>query len=222
MVAHKHKKMSEEEYLFWSEIWNFFCKLDFKIIPPETEELINFKKNTKYLSLEKLPGRLIYKIDNFQSGVDTVFELKKFLQNKFTKTIKESYFNWNYLGQNEEREFYLNYLKDVFWENQYNENLQRMPNYKKILEKPWRIINYATDLDFEVKSQFEFFDEKTEDFMQNLQQVMKNWELNPFLINNDRGSFQWDIKIQNSYGFEGCIFSENKKLFQEIELKTFK
>jgi len=140
-------------------------------------------------------------------------KLKADLEDEMFKTK----FVWNYLGRNEEKQQYIEYLNTLFWQNQHEEALQNHPNYNQMLNNTWKIPLYANTLPFTVAHPCEFFSDKTTDFIQNLQKTMANWSINPYFLWQDEGSFQWSIQIGDLFLIQGAVWQTKDGLKHAIE-----
>jgi hypothetical protein len=215
MPAHT-PKFEKKEHLFYLQfIWRFLILQNFQLYPTSHQVPENTSEIKQALiiypesfALERLP--------DFRKGLETIFSLRQYLQQHFKKNIS---FEWNYLGQNQERLKYLSYLEQFFWQHQDNEHVVQDPEYQKLVEKPWLILTKLDVLEQMPESATEHFSQKTLDFIQTLSVSMHNWELNPYLLVNNLGSFQWQIIIFDLIQVNGCIFNQDNLLWQKIELE---
>jgi hypothetical protein len=125
---------------------------------------------------------------------------------------------WNYLGKNEEKKRYFDYLQDFFWRNQDNTELLEKLDSQDLLENNWKIANYANQVEGTMKIVADFIDQETVLFIENLGQMLDGWELNPYLIFNDMGNLQWKISLHKDFVIRGFIYRKDNYLYQKIQL----
>lgn len=214
MPAHQEIILTEKQLLFWQGIWYFLGKKGYKIVP---NSLANFPK---FLDLKEksfvpdIPGFCVQRINNLPES----FEFLKELQQQIKYLVKEDInFEWNYLGKNDEKQQYLDYLEKLFWQNQTNNQLKKLENFQEILENPYKILNYSSIIEIDAKLPFDFFGEKTAIFLESLSKNLENWELTPNLIHNPKGSFQIKIDCDKHFLIQGYIYNQDNKLFQKLE-----
>lgn len=216
MSAHNSEKPTPKDLYFWQVVWKFLTLEGFFIMPENLKEE-GYKNNERYF-IANIPGYGYQEMDKFVEGVDLMRNLQKHL---FKKKYKANSFEWNYLGRTREREKYLDYLERTFWQNQTNESLKSLENFRDVIENPWKIVKQASNLDIELKTPFEFFEEKTTKFLGHLNETLVGADLNPFLICSKEGSFHWKMTVSHKYLLQGYIFkNDDEKLIHKIFYKN--
>ncbi len=200
---------SQDDIIFWQLVWKYFMKLDFVLIPKQSWSKMLIDYN--YLHVD-YPGGALQRANGFAEVINLLTGLISWLKGA---KVNYSSIKWNYLGTSREKESFLGYLCKTFWQNQSDENLQKLENYRNILEHPWKVANYLSKLDWDVKPPVEFFADRTIDFFGNLEKQLGKWELDPYFIVNDRFTFHWQIENEER-SLLGGVYSKNDILIHEI------
>ncbi|NJL96669.1 hypothetical protein HC766_01995 [Candidatus Gracilibacteria bacterium] len=149
-------------------------------------------------------------LNEFADGVEFMEGMRKDLR-KYSKSLGRIGldFEWNYLGQNDERIMYIDYIERTFWCNQNNTQLQELVDFQSLVEQPWKLIRYHNLIeDFCIPA--DFFGSTTNGFVMKIQELLGNWRLNPFLILDTESNFQWAIHYEENMIIEGVIFKDKK------------
>lgn len=169
---------------------------------------------------------VVEKLHDIPSGLLVPKELSKIIisslkqLNKHSAKIDQSKMKmeWNYLGKNDEKKRYFDYLQGFFWQNQDNAELLEKIDGQDMLENNWKIANYASQVEGNMKIVADFIDQETVLFIENLAHLLSGWELNPYLIFNDIGNLQWKIHIEKTFVVSGFIYRKDNHLYQRINL----
>lgn len=197
-------------------IWKFLMEKDFVF---EFED--EWASAKKVLHLCK-NFSIRQKIDKTSDGTNLILDLKKFLLlHKNVLKIRQIKLVWNYLGSSSERQIYLNYLNQIFWENQTDEKLLQVSNYRQLLEKSFLIANYFYLFEQNFLLPSDFWEEKTVTFFSELNQKMAGFEYQPFLVHSNAGSLQWQLHIDSKMFLNGVIYNQKGSLWQAIDTAGF-
>jgi hypothetical protein len=226
MPPHKEKLKLTSNFFILQNIFRYFVENGF-YISPEAKWLDNesFSKFDKMLVISK-KSFVVEKIQDIPIGLLIPKELvkiivasnKQIISHTKTKVTKELKMEWNYLGKNEEKKLYFDYLQDFFWRNQDNTELLAKIDGQDLLENNWKIANYSNQVEGNMKIVADFIDQDTVLFIENLGKILNNWELNPYLIFNDMGNLQWIIRLGDDFVVKGYIYRKDNYLFQHIQL----
>jgi hypothetical protein len=197
------------------KIWRHLIQEDFWLYPTE-DDLDEDNLPPKMLILK--PMVALELISDFKLGLERAFEIAKVTQAARTSGESVTQLEWNYLGKNEERGAYLEYLQRFFWTQQDNPELLSSSQYQNMVEEPWRILNHLEYLQQSPALPTDYFTEGTTKFIESLSLILKGWELNPFLLHTDSGSLQWRITISDALTLDGCIFAQDEDLWLQIEM----
>lgn len=180
---------------FWLFVENQFAHKDIEIQP-------------KYIIASQKHFATKQIISSLEEGFDFITSLISKLNSTLKITTSEEIIlqgEWNYLGQNHEREAYLQTIKDLFWIHQDKEELQNHSKFQEMMEHPWKLVTYGTDFDFALPNPSDYFEESTIQFVEKILHRLSNWEINPFLITNSESNFHWNIKLNHQTLIEGNI-----------------
>jgi hypothetical protein len=226
MPPHKEKLKLTSNFFILQNMFRYFVETGF-YISPEAKWLDNesFGKFEKMLVISK-KSFSVEKLQDIPTGLLVPKELVKIIHasqkqiNKHTgkKDQNEVKTQWNYLGKNEEKKRYFDYLQDFFWRNQDNTELMEKMDSQDLLENNWKIANYANQVDGTIKIVADFIDEETVLFIENLGQLLDGWDLNPYIIFNDSGNLQWKIELGKDFIIYGYIYRKDNYLYQRIQL----
>jgi hypothetical protein len=226
MPPHKEKLKLTSHFFILQSMFRYFVENGF-FISPEAKWLDNesFSKFDKMLVISK-KSFVVEKLQDIPSGLLVPKELVKIIQtsvrqiNKHTgkKSLDEIKTEWNYLGKNEEKKRYFDYLQDFFWRNQDNAELLELIDSQDLLENNWKIANYSNQVEGTMKIVADFIDQETVIFIENLSQMLVDWDLNPYLIFNDSGNLQWKIYFGKDFVVSGYIYRKDNYLYQKIQL----
>ncbi len=217
MSAHIDDTFTIKEIAFWQNVWMFLAKNDFAQLPDylgHDEELLQLNDKTFTVSS---PGFAIQLLTNFYEAPDLLKKLQTELHKQnYDVTLLE----WNYLGKHSEKEEYINYLSETFWNYQNNESLQKIDNLLDVTENNWKIVNYTDSLSFYLHPPIDFFANDTVQFLEELEKDLHDWNLNPYLICENTGSFHWKMIVSDKFLLEGFIYKEDQYLIHQFEFKT--
>jgi hypothetical protein len=226
MPPHKEKLKLTSHFFILQNMFRYFVENGF-YISPEAKWLDNesFSKFDKMLVISK-KSFVVEKLQDIPSGLLVPKELVKIIHtslkqiDKHTgkKSLDEIKTEWNYLGKNEEKKRYFDYLQDFFWRNQDNAELLEMIDSQDLLENNWKIANYSNQVEGTMKIVADFIDQETVVFIENLSQMLVGWDLNPYLIFNDSGNLQWKIYFGKDFVVSGHIYRKDNYLYQKIQL----
>jgi hypothetical protein len=226
MPPHKEKLRLTSNFYILQNIFRYFVENGF-YISPEAKWLDNesFDKFDKMLVISK-KSFIVEKLQDIPSGLLVPKELVKIVHNSLRQIDKQTgkkntdvvKTEWNYLGKNEEKKRYFDYLQDFFWRNQDNAALLEIIDSQDLLENNWKIANYSNQVEGNMKIVADFIDQETVVFIENLSQMLDNWDLNPYLIFNDSGNLQWIISLGKEFVIKGHIYRRDNYLYQKIQL----
>jgi hypothetical protein len=211
MPAHQPDISHSQALPILQQIWSYLAKQDF-VIYPNSKYLNQTEHASKYLILD--PFVAMEEVKDFKLSLQRAFALQAILKSNYSQLQSE----WNYLGKNEERGAYFEYLTKFFWANQDNLALQQSLQFAQILEQPWLILEQIDKLDTQPQIVTDWFGPSTTDFINSLSDSMKTWELNPFLIHSSLGSLQWKLEIPDKVRLLGCLYNSDKKLICSIQM----
>jgi hypothetical protein len=221
MPPHKEKLKLTSNFFILQNAFRYFVDNGF-YITPEAKWLDNdsFSKFDKMLVISKT-SFVVEKLQDIPSGLLVPKELIKIIHASLKQIDKHTgeaqpytlKTEWNYLGKNEEKRRYFEYLQDFFWRNQDNAELLEKIDNQDLLEN-----NYSNQVEGNMKIVADFIDQETVLFIENLGQMLDGWELNPYLIFNDIGNLQWKISLGKGFVIKGYIYRKDNYLYQKIQL----
>ncbi len=211
MPPHKNKQPSFD-LAFWQQIWLFFIELNFQILPLELAEYKEFF-SAKYFVLSTTQGKAFVKSETFEVSLEVATKLWQKIK-KITKN--DCLAEWNYIGNKDEKDRYLQYLDYFFWTHQNEERIINREDYSECIAQTFKICNCIQDTNLEIQPAIDFMSLKSQDFLLKLESMLPDWELNNYLINDSEGNFHWQILAKTSFLFEGWIFKSGKNFVQKI------
>lgn len=129
---------------------------------------------------------------------------------------------WNYLGQAEEKTFYLERITKLFWSHQDRDSVKAHPEFTFMLEHPWALATHAAEFDFFVPAPADTFTPKTVRFVEKLLNTLPGWELAPYLVTNEHANFHWRILLNQTPLLTGTIAKDasSNTLVQETRFRA--
>jgi hypothetical protein len=219
MPVHIFKEYSIDQYLWCNKVWQHLVTSGFMIFD----------------DLEKIPVEFDQKFFCFKPSFEArepvrdVTEAVTSLQKLISKLKKDGAKegikvngSWNYVGRKQEREDYFSYLQDFFWSHQdmfVNDSI-----YPRLVENPLlslSLFDQETDNYNQVlpKLASDFFGEQSIIMTNNLTASLTNFIYDPYLINNDNSSLQWEIKVPNQIVISGSIVNTLTGLKNIFEIR---
>ena len=209
-----HKKninFTQSDLFFWNGAWKYFSKSGFIICPAEFE-VEDVAGENQMFSSSLRDGRAVQHAPSLQYIFNFINDMKRNIETQ----VNTAEFSWNYLGNSEEKDLYIDYLKSIFWTIQNDERVQSMEDFSEVLESPWKVTRWADDLGLKLSLAGDTFNDKTLGFIDGVDQKLKGWNIEPFLINHESATFHWEIVAGNKYFFSGYVTKEDKQLVNHI------
>lgn len=216
MPAHKKQIFySKNELKLFNTVIKILINQGFYLLPNKDRE--NFEHDfEKYF---KLVDNQIFAIGAVGSFGD-VLRFASQLPNQLITLDKKFKLSWNYLGSQDIKKNYFEYITTVFWENQNNSNLLNHMKYPEMLENPWLLSRYIGEIGLETNLAFNFFDNGANNFIAKIEENFgKKWETNPYLIEHKDSTFNWQIDgILKRFTISGFVIKTDKGLQHNIQL----
>lgn len=219
MPVHVFKEYTIDQYLWCNKVWQHLVASGFMIFD----------------DLEKIPGEFDQKFLCFKptfearEPVRDIIEAVNSLQKLILRLKKEGAKdgvkadgNWNYLGRKTEREEYFGYLQEFFWSHQ--DMFVNDSTYPRLVENPLLSLGLF-DSESEKYNQIlpklasDFFGDQSITITNNLATSLSSFTFDPYLINNDNSSLQWEIKIPHQILISGSIINTLTGLKNIFEIK---
>ncbi len=216
-----HRKHFEDNARFQAiqRTLQFFINHNFVLFLENQYATKDISDLPKYIIAKQDKFTTLQTINNLEEGFDFITtllsKLNSTLKLSTTETVKLQG-EWNYLGQTQEREEYIQKINDLFWVHQDNENIQNHPKFQEMMESPWKLITHSTDFGFSLPNPSDSFEDSTIQFVEKIMLKLNNWEINPFLITNETSNFHWNIQLNNQSLIEGTFTkSDDGELIHE-------
>jgi hypothetical protein len=230
MPPHKEKIRLTPHFFITQSLLRYFVLQGFYIIPN-----IHSVDNS---SLSKFKKFLI--IDKITHGIEQSNDITTIIDslNKIASTVKKSYsdllkisptlshskllFEWNYLGNQNEKRHYQEYLQKSVWEIFSDPEIaEKINNQQEIMENPWKILQHGEKITSPFQLATDYFGTISQKTFIDLEKRLKLWEFSPYIFDNQNASVQWSIKIGNTHIAKGSVQENdlnNHHTFEIIDL----
>ena len=210
MSAHKPKFNLEKVYL-WQTIWSVFTNTGFSIALTEWLEQVEIKTQlSRYFTPQTPNGQALATETSFNNCLLWIQKLLQELKKSNYKLVPE----WNYLGKTEEKNRYLNYVNQIFWQYQTDWLEHATTNLADLLENSWRLLELNHGLP--ISPAISFLSDKSQTFLKQITNQLTQWEFNNYLINDAEGNFHWRIEIDKQIRLLGWVFWQDGKFIHKI------
>lgn len=213
MPPHKTTRNSlNSGYLVAHQIVSSCVNNGFYIVPEKmfTSTSLTLLKKIVYT------GDLVYimeETDSIQTGIDTINQILTVLsrvKNQNQIVSRE----WNYLGQTQEKERYIEYLQNYFWQHHSDESLMHLESYSTIIQEPWKILEFGERFSSLLLPDHVYSDD-TVAFLDKLHDLLSGFDVNPYLIHSPNETFHWKIESKKIQ-IKGSIGRRKSKLRHRI------
>ncbi len=210
MPAHKPTSVNLEPVFFWQPHWKFLLDIGFVLLPSELDDSHLTVNEVNYFCQSSDGGKVVQICSKLEEALGLASGLVN--KNKKPNTISVE---WNYLGNNQEKNRYLEYLNRQFWLNQSEESLIARSDYGLLIAENFRIGKVLVGLGYQVCSPVELMSERSLRFLLQLDNTLRDWILDPFLVNDAKGNFHWRVVFKGGYFASGSI-SKDADGFKQI------
>jgi len=210
MSAHKPKFNLEKVHL-WQTIWSVFTRTNFTIALEEWLQQSEIKTQlTRYFTPQTSNGQALATETNFNACLLWIQKLFQELE-KSKHTLKPE---WNYLGKTEEKNRYLDYVNQIFWQYQTDWLEHTTTNLADLLQNSWRLLEL--DHGLPISPPISFLSEKSQTLLKQITSQLTQWEFNNYLINEAEGNFHWRLEINQQIRLSGWVFWAQDKFIHKI------
>jgi hypothetical protein len=212
MPAHRKHFECTSTFLTKQQMVRFFLQNDFLLFFDTQYKSSEIQGLSKRISTNTEIYRCYHELSSLQEAfsfaIGLFTELKQYLSKNYPSDKISA--EWNYLGQNDEREFYLSKVEEMFWMMQDKDSLQNHSNLAEMTESPWKLARYIPDLDFSIPSAADYFTSDTISFVDKMMNTLTDWELNPYFLANNTSNFHWNFTLNNISIISGTITKTEK------------
>jgi hypothetical protein len=230
MPPHKEKIRLTPHFFITQSILRYFVLQGFYIIPN-----LHSVDNS---SLSKFKKFLI--VDKVTRGIEQSNDIVTIIEslNKIANTVKKSYsdllkispslsnskpiFEWNYLGNQNEKRHYQEYLQKEIWKIlSHTDIAEKITNQQEIMENPWKILQHGEKITIPFQLATDYFGTISQKTFIDLEKKLKLWEFSPYIFDNQNASLQWSIRIGSALLAHGSVQENdlsNHHSFEIIDL----
>lgn len=183
MPAHTKKANIAKDIILWQKFWNYFLNLSTPLFP--SKKSIPNEYTGDYLVLS--PYTSISKsIPSLKHFVSIILDIQLLLSQHTSTPIQSQ---WNYLGLNNERSNFINYISNLFWTHQ--SEFSSYSEYNSYVQSPWLCLNLLPLIGtISHKIPSDGFSKKSLEFVTTLSGELVSFEFNPYLIFCDNAGLQ--------------------------------